>query len=240
MLEYNAHHIGMDQLNFATSIFVCLSSFAKLPLPNIFNLVETSAGTAWYFLLCTVHQTITLAIMAFCRRWYIRWRAHYLLIHIIIKSFEYHYLVIGSPEALILRPLEMPNEPSKALTFLLFDPALLTYCVASFMQPTRNFQLLSGYGVAFYVFQSFARCSLEVERVPGQGHRYMAMAGAFEDSISQAFISPTSFPSKLFPVGVAGLSEEGSCIAVNSILYVSCLFIYIYDSAEISEFFSCI
>ena len=219
-MEYNSHHVGMDQLSFIISVFVFLATFSKIDLPNLRKPNEIS-GTAWFIMLGTLHQIIVLTVIKWRRRWYIRWRGPFLISHLTIKTLEYQFMVVGTPDHLVLRPLEMPTTLYKAFSFLTFDPCWLTYLVAGVLLPLKEFKFLSLYSIALYIYQSVGRCELEIHEVTGQGQRYVAIAKTFEKIISQGFMPSTSFPTKLHPTGVASLTEEGACVAIYSTLYVS-------------------
>lgn len=215
--DYNAQHLSGDKLSFAFGFIVNFFNFAKVPLSDM-------NGGALFTILGTLHQIVILVLIFGCQKFFIRWRGTILITHLVVKGFEFQVMAVNTAEYRLIHPLEMPQSNNfKVAMHVGVTTLALMYSTCTLMMTTRRFQVLSGYGILTFMYSSFERCRQEVEGVPGQGQRYMAMATTVESFISQAFIPPTSYPSRL-PVGAAVLSEIGSCVALHS----SCLITFVY------------
>lgn len=214
LMEYNAQHLSNDKLSFSFGIIVNLFNFAKV------SLTDMSSG-AVFVLLGTLHQIVILGLMFCYRDFFVRWRATILISHLVMKSLEFQLMAVNTEEYRLVHPLEMPqNNVFRVATHIGFTTLTLVYSTCTIMMTTHRYQVLVGYGISTFIYSTFERCRQEVEGVAGQGQRYVAMATAIESFVSRAFLPPTSYPSRL-PVGVAGLSEAGACIAVQSSSLVS-------------------
>ena len=213
-INYNSQHCDIDALSLLAAAVVNLSCFVKLTF-DINN-----SGT-WFILLGAVHHLLLFYLI--CGRWefFIQWRATILGVHLVIRSFEYHFLAANTPEFILMHPLEMPQgDIVKVASHVLFITMTLLYNALSYMFSIRTYKIISGYGFVVFSLQTFQRCSQEVVGVPNQGQRYRAMALFLESLISKGFIPPITYPSSL-PTGVAALSETGACIAVQTSSLVS-------------------
>ena len=213
LLDYNAQHLSLDCLSFLAGFVSALSTFAKVPLSSITKAVV-------FLLLGIVHQSVVLFLIFRRQRSYIRWRSTILITHLIIRSLEYHFMAVNTPEYHLIHPLKMPSEPRKAAAQVLFGAITLVYNIATVMLPVRRYQFLASYSVPLFIFQSFERCKQEMDSVPGQGERYRTIVKTIEYLIAKSFVAPTTYPSSL-PIGAVGLSDRGTCIAVHSSALVS-------------------
>jgi hypothetical protein len=130
------------------------------------------------FLYSTTYICNAAILWAIRRRrdWY---DSHRTTIHVIFKISRISLYCMAMWKAgqyfQVFSPLELPPGRLKAIFRAMFLPSIMARFAIMWQLPVADTRLTSGFMVAMALLDNFGRCRLELEAVPAQGARYLAV-----------------------------------------------------------------